>query len=418
MVRGIDPGGDRDRPPAQRKRGPPGDRASALVLEVVIASIILAGVAVVLVATMESDSGRDRPQSQDLQELTRDTLRILAVTEGNESRRSPLPTLVADALHGRDDELANRTERILPGGASASLHLSNGEAEQTLVAEEPPPNGSVTARQPFAPDWPTLHIVPDLRVYPTDSATDMNVTALPLWGSNPVDRADLGNANVTFPNGFEAPLDADGYVADTVANTTIPNATGSGDGGYPLDDVATIGSNTTHQGTLLEGEATYHTDGADLVNSTHDPIVSNLTDATLTVSPDDVDAGGETTITWDFTPVSSALDDHTDTGTDPEVHVSLYRPIPREHPPLPSHPGALDYPGLALDGSVEVPIDDHAVVGRWLVVAQVNATLHTDSGTVNQSARLVDTLVVRTPGTTGDPRALYGLEMVAWYEGW
>lgn len=399
--------------------GPPKrDGANTLVLEVVIAAVVLAGAAVVLAATMGSGPSPDRTEGQDLRELSRDTLRVLAVTEGNESRRTPLEPLVADAIHGRSGELANRTARILPEGAGSRLYLSNGEAEKILTPERSPPNGSVTAQQPFAPGWPTLHVVPDLRVYPTDTPVDMNVTALPLWNSNPVDQEDLDATNLSFPNGFQAPLEADGHVPGTVANTSVPNATQAGEDGYPLEDLANLTSNATYRGSDLEGEAPYRTDGANVVNTTYDPVVANLTEATLSASPDDVAVGDSTTISWDLTPVSDAVQDHTNTDPSPEVHLTLYRPIPRDNPALPAHPGALDYPGLAEQGSLDVPVDEDAVVGRWMVLAQLNVTLESDAGTVNQSARVVDTLTVRPPGTQGDPQALYGLEMVAWYDDW
>jgi hypothetical protein len=389
-----------------------------MVLEVVVAAVVLVGVAVVLIATMSPGSESDRSGSQDLEEMARDTLRVLAVDHGDTSRRSSLATMVADALHDRPDELRNRTTRILASGAGSSLHLSNGHDEQPLVEGDPAPNGSVHARQPFAPTWATLHVVPQLRIYPSDAEADMNVTALPLWAGNPLEESELEVSNVTFPDGFDAPLEDDGPAPGTLANASIPNASTGGGNGYPTDDEVVISSNTTNRDELLEGEATYRTDDADVVETTYDPVRDNMSDVSLDASPGDLDVGDNVTVSWDLSPISDALEDHTDTAVDPEVHLSLIRPIPRKDPALPPHRDAADYASLAVEGSLEVPVDDHAVVGRWAVVAQLNATLATDSGDLNQSVRTVETFVVRTPGTTGDPRGLYGLEMVAWYEDW
>lgn len=417
MLRGSDAQGvDEERD--QGHLCPPRDRASVVALEAVLAALTLAAAAVVVIATMGPGSQGDAPSAHDLQGTAQDTLRVLAASDGNASRRSPLPTLVADAIHNRSDELAERVYRTLPPGAKASLYLGNGLDDQTLVKEVGRPNSTAHARRPISPNWPTLHVVPDLRVYPADEETDMNVTALPLWASSPLESSQLDGDNVSYPNGFEAPLDEDGDAPGTLANLSIPNATGDADDGFPTDDVANITSNVTYRNETLEGTADYRTNSDDVFETTHDTITTNLEDATMDVAQDDVDLGGETEVTWDFTPVSDAVSSDLETGTDTEVHVAAFRPIPREQPALPGHVAARDYPDQALDGSLTLHVERNEVVGRWMVVAQLNFTLETTDGGVNQSARLVDTFTVRTPGSTGDPTPLYDLEIVAWYEGW
>lgn len=394
----------------------PRDRGNIVVLEAVIAAILLVGVATVLLAATGPDTRNSNDATTELQTLSKDILRTLEATDGNESRRSHLPDLVADALHGRSDELENRTHRLLPRGAEASVALSNGLDRMYLLDNGPAPEEATGARQPEAFRWPTLHVVPEMRVYPSDVEVDMNVTALPLWGSSPKDRAALEENNLSFPNGFEATLDEDGAASGTLANLSLQNASDSGGDGFPQDPVVTITSNTTYRNETLEGEATYETDGAGVVDDAHGPATDNLSEATLSVTPGDVDVGDDVTLDWDLGPVADAVDEHTAAGTDEEVHVSVFRPIPRDEEPAANRSAAYHFGDRATDGSQDVSLDRGEVVGRWMVVAQLNYTLDASGGEINQSARLVETFTVRKPGTTGDPTALYDLELVAWYE--
>lgn len=404
--------------------GPPGGRpaatgsqASVAALEAVLAAIVLAAAAVAVITTMGPGSAGDRPETHALQTTAQDTLRVIAASEGNETRRARMATLVADAIHGRPGDLEERIHRTLPLGAGASLHLGNGLDEMTLLEDDGKPDSTTHARRPISPAWPTLHVVPDLRVYPAKVEAEMNVTALPLWAASPRSRSLLEEDNLSFPDGFEAPLDDDGDAPGTLANLSLPNATDDGSGGFPIEDQANITSNVTYRNTTLEGRAPYRTDTDDAFEDTHDAITSSLEDATLDVAGD-ADLDDETTVTWDFTPVTDAIGSETASGTESEVHVAAFRPIPRDEPALPGHVAAWDHAGEPVDGSRILSVDRAEIVGRWMVVAQLNVTLEGEGGSVNQSARLVDTFDVRVPGTTGDPTALYDLELVAWYEDW
>lgn len=419
MLRGTGPGGEDGTRAGGPRSASPTDRANIVVVEAVMAALVLVGVVIFFLASSRGPESSGAPdEAADLRRQTQDALRLLDAASGNESRRSHLPTLVADALHGRTDELANRSDRLLPAGAEASFYLANGVGEQVLLDEGPAPDDTVGARQPFSPDWPTLHIVPELRVYPSDEEATMNVTALPLWGSTPQDQARLEEDNITFPNDHEAPLELDGDAPGTLENRSISNASADGGDGFPTDPEVTIGSNTTYREETLDGTAPYRTDDADVLSTANDAATGNLSDATLQADPDDVDVGGWTNVTWNLTPVSDAVDDHTTSGSDPEVHVAVFRPVPRDDPALPGHPAARDHPGGDVEGHLNLSLDRGAVVGRWMVVAQLNATLDTASGDLNQSVRLVDTFTVRTPASQGDPTALYDLGAVAWYEDW
>lgn len=410
MPRGNTIGGSRE----TRRR----ESASIVALEAVLAALAILAAAIVVIATMGPGSEADRPEVPDLQATAEDTLRVIAASDGNTSRRARMADLVADAIHGRPDDLSQRVHRTMPPGAEASLYLGNGLDEMPLVRESGAPDETAHARRPISPDWPTLHVVPDLRVYPADVEAEMNVTALPLWAASPEERSQLDHENLSFSNDFEAPLDEDGDAPGTLANLSIPNATDDGSGGFPIEDVANITSNTTRRNATLAGEAPYRTNSDDIFETTHDSLAASLEDASLDVADDDVDLDGETTVTWDLDPVADVLDADLASGAAMEVHLAAFRPIPRDEPALPGHVSAQDFPGQATDGSLTLAINRSEIVGRWMVVAQLNATLQGDGQTINQSARLVDTFTVRNPGTTGDPTSLYDLEIVAWYEDW
>lgn len=413
-----------DRGASRRGPGPvaglPTDGGTTVVLEAIVAVLVIVGAVIFLLVATTPQGSTGVEGDDELETLARDALRTLTESGPgvNESRRTPVPLMVADAVRGNGTELDRRIGELLPAGAQANVFLGNGEAEMTLVRNGPAPEESVGAQQPISPPWPVMHVVPDLAVYPSDQEVDMNVTGLPLWASNPLDRDVLEEANVTFENDHEAPLEDDGRAHGSRANATITNETAAGGDGFPVEDRAEVTSNVTHRNESLDGFARYETDGASVVGNAHDDARSGLGSASVEAVPDDVEVGGVTTIEWNLTPVANAVDEHLLSGTTPEVFIGVYRPLPRDDP-VGNGSAAFQEGGLSQDGSVDVPVDDAEILGRWLVLAQLNYTLDDGSADgLDQEARLVTDLVVRLPESQGDPIGVYDLQIEAWYEDW